>query len=154
MSRCPWARDLTLTAPDELAVAMHGAHFCRCVNVCTNGWKLGNVVKRLERPLVRKALYKCQLQLTPHLLLCHQAVTRSPSARTLQKMARTGCGSFFMHLLTLYLHGCQQQHLACPECAWVNGLCQLPRLEAIPADVNLLRQRKVLLCPAGETHAV
>ena len=31
---CPWGRHLTLTAPDELAVALHG-WLCRwCVNVC------------------------------------------------------------------------------------------------------------------------
>ena len=34
VSRCPWARQLTLTAPDELAVALHGWHRRRCVWMC------------------------------------------------------------------------------------------------------------------------
>ena len=50
-------RHLTLTAPDELAVALHG-WLCR-VNVCMNGWMLCNIVKRFEWPVVRKVLYKC-----------------------------------------------------------------------------------------------
>ena len=29
VSRCAWARHLTLTAPDQLAVALHGQHRCR-----------------------------------------------------------------------------------------------------------------------------
>ena len=33
---CSWARQLTLTAPDELAVALHGWLCRRCVNVCIN----------------------------------------------------------------------------------------------------------------------
>ena len=36
---CPWARHLTLTAPDELAVALHGWLCRRCVNVCINWCK-------------------------------------------------------------------------------------------------------------------
>ena len=33
-----------------------------CVNVCMKGWMLGNIVKRFEWPLVRKALVrKCSL---------------------------------------------------------------------------------------------
>ena len=38
----PWARHLTLTASDELAVALHGWVSRRCVNVCMNGWMSGN----------------------------------------------------------------------------------------------------------------
>ena len=54
---------LTLTAPDELAVALRGRHRRRYVNVCVcvTGWMLGDVVKRFEWPLVRKALYNCSL---------------------------------------------------------------------------------------------
>ena len=36
---CPWARHLTLNAPDELAVALHGWLCRRCVNVCINWCK-------------------------------------------------------------------------------------------------------------------
>ena len=36
---CPWARHLTLTAPDELAVAFHGLLCRRCVNLCINWCK-------------------------------------------------------------------------------------------------------------------
>ena len=59
VSRCPWARRLTLTAPDQLAVALRGWRRRRCVNVCMNGWMSGSNVKRFELPLVRKALCKC-----------------------------------------------------------------------------------------------
>ena len=48
VSRCPWARHLTLTAPDELAVAVCGWLRRRCVNVCMNG-RLGQ--KRLMNAL-------------------------------------------------------------------------------------------------------
>ena len=34
VSRCPWARLLTLTAPDELAVALHGWHLQQWMDVC------------------------------------------------------------------------------------------------------------------------
>ena len=50
-----------LTAPDELAVALRGWLHRRCVNVCMNGWMLGNVVKRFEWPLNRKAVCECSL---------------------------------------------------------------------------------------------
>ena len=43
-SRYPWARRLTLTAPEEPTVALHGWHRRGCVN----GWMLGNIVKRFE----------------------------------------------------------------------------------------------------------
>ena len=33
VSRCPWARRLTLTAPDQLAVALRGWHLGQCVHV-------------------------------------------------------------------------------------------------------------------------
>ena len=56
--RCPWARHLTSTAPDELAIALNGWLQLRCASVCRNGWILGNIVKCFEWPLVRKALYK------------------------------------------------------------------------------------------------
>ena len=36
VSRCPWARHLTLTAPDELAVALHGWHR---IDVWMGTWK-------------------------------------------------------------------------------------------------------------------
>ena len=54
VTRCPWARHLTLTAPKELALALHGWYHRRCVNVCMNGWMLGNIVKRFGWPLVTK----------------------------------------------------------------------------------------------------
>ena len=59
VSRCPWARRLTLTAPDELAVTLCGWHRRWCVNVCMNGWMWDRFVKRFECPLVRKVLSKC-----------------------------------------------------------------------------------------------
>ena len=40
VSRCPWARTLTLTAPDELAVVLHACLRRRCVNVCMNRFKV------------------------------------------------------------------------------------------------------------------
>ena len=39
VSMCPWAKHLTLTAPDELAVALHGWLCRRCVYVCINRCK-------------------------------------------------------------------------------------------------------------------
>ena len=39
VSMCSWARHLTLTAPDELAVALHGWLCHRCVNVWINRCK-------------------------------------------------------------------------------------------------------------------
>ena len=58
--RCPWAGHLILTAPDKLAVALHGRRRRPCVNVCMNGWMLGNIVKRFGWSLVTEnALYKC-----------------------------------------------------------------------------------------------
>ena len=39
LSRCPWARNLTLMATDELAVAVSGWHCRLCVNVWMNGCK-------------------------------------------------------------------------------------------------------------------
>ena len=56
--RCPWAKHLTLTAPDELAVALHAWHCRGWGNVCVNGWMSGSIVKRFEWPLVRKVLYE------------------------------------------------------------------------------------------------
>ena len=44
---------VTLTAPDELAVFLHGAHHRRCVNECTNRCK----------PLLIKASAKCSVNL-------------------------------------------------------------------------------------------
>ena len=38
----------TLTAPDELDVALRGWHHHRCVNVCMNGWKLGNIIVNIK----------------------------------------------------------------------------------------------------------
>ena len=61
MSRCPWARHVTLTAPGELAGAWHGL-LCRrwCVNVCMNEWvNVRQYCKCFEWPLIRKVLYKC-----------------------------------------------------------------------------------------------
>ena len=46
VSRCHWARRLTRTAPDELAVTLRGWHCRRCVNVCMKGWMTVNTVKR------------------------------------------------------------------------------------------------------------
>ena len=37
VSRCPWARPLNITSPDEHVVAIRGGHRCRCVSVCMNG---------------------------------------------------------------------------------------------------------------------
>ena len=51
-------QDLTLTAPDELTVALRGWRRRRCVNMCMNGWMFSNIVKLFEWPLVRKALHK------------------------------------------------------------------------------------------------
>ena len=55
VSRCPWARRLTLTDPDKLAVAMVdsavGVWLC-----FMNGWMLGHIVKCFE---LGTALYKC-----------------------------------------------------------------------------------------------
>ena len=63
-----------------------------------------------------------------------------------------------LFFLCTYLHctytGVNSNTWHAPSVHGVNGLWQLPRVEAVPADVNLLRQRKVLLCAAGETHAV
>ena len=55
--RCPWARRLTWTAPDKLAVALHGWRRRRCVNAWMNGWMWGNIVKRFEWPLSLNAVY-------------------------------------------------------------------------------------------------
>ena len=41
VSRCTWARHLTLTSPNELAVAVHGRLHGRRVD----GWMSGNIVK-------------------------------------------------------------------------------------------------------------
>ena len=60
VSRCPWARRLTLTAPGELAVALQGWRRRWWVNVCVKGWMFGNIGTRFEWPCVKKALYKCR----------------------------------------------------------------------------------------------
>ena len=57
VSRCPWARHLTITAPDELAVALHCWLRRWCVNVCMNGWMLGNILRRFRWPQVTKKHY-------------------------------------------------------------------------------------------------
>ena len=50
-SRFPWPGHLNLTAPDGLAVTLHGWHRSRCVTV----WQSH---KRIEWPLVRKVFFK------------------------------------------------------------------------------------------------
>jgi len=50
-SKCPRARQLTLTAPDVFVVTLHGWHRRRCMN----GWMSGN-----SKDLWIKALYKIQ----------------------------------------------------------------------------------------------
>ena len=45
VSWCPWTRRLTLIAPGELAVALHGWLRHWCVNVCMNGWMSVNTVE-------------------------------------------------------------------------------------------------------------
>ena len=56
VSSCPWARRPTLTAPDWLAVALHGWLRFWCLNVCMNGGSIvwGSIVKHFEWPLVSK----------------------------------------------------------------------------------------------------
>ena len=49
VSRCPWARHLTPTTPNELVVAMHGWHRRRFVNVCMNGWMSVNIVQHRQQ---------------------------------------------------------------------------------------------------------
>ena len=46
VSRCPPARSLTLTAPDEPAVTLRAWLRRWCVNVCMNGWMSVKTVKR------------------------------------------------------------------------------------------------------------
>jgi len=57
-SRCPSARQLTLTAPDQLTVALRGWHRHHFMNVCVN-------VRRC------KVLYKCNPFTKWHLMLNH-----------------------------------------------------------------------------------
>ena len=58
-SRCvlntwwPVVGPLAPPAPDQLAVTSHG-----CVNVCMNGWMLGNIVKHFEWPWLEKRCIK------------------------------------------------------------------------------------------------
>ena len=52
MSTCPWARHLTLA--HELVVTLHSWHPHWFVNVCMNGWMLGNIAKCFGWPLVTK----------------------------------------------------------------------------------------------------
>jgi hypothetical protein len=55
----PWARHLTLSAADKLAVALHVWHSRQCVNVCRMGDREAIILKRLGSPLDRKAIDKC-----------------------------------------------------------------------------------------------
>ena len=83
VSRCRWARHLTLTAPDELAVALTPPS-CECECVCEwMGECQGNILQHFGWALVT-ALYKCS-PLTMYLFLGRarlcSGITSSPTER-------------------------------------------------------------------------
>ena len=60
VSRCPWARHLTLTVSSRRAGCRLAWLTPPSVRECVREWWMwGNIVKRFEWPMVRKALYKC-----------------------------------------------------------------------------------------------
>ena len=93
-SRSPWARSLTLTAPEGLAVALRDD---TVVSVWMNEWMLGYIVKCFEWPLVRKALYECSLFNFTVLIYIGQTSVNVWSSH----LKRRGDGQTFLHSMNL-----------------------------------------------------
>ena len=71
LSRCPWARHLTLTTPDEMAVAL----MCMCVilswlTLCLNGCKLLLIKASAECPKSNMDFWQCNAKNLEWLWYC------------------------------------------------------------------------------------